>query len=72
MDIIFEIAKAYQLEVIVQDIETEADFEHVKTLGCEIVQGFYFSKPRTWTEELGQCGKLHLRDKAADQQDKTA
>ncbi|ABM03069.1 diguanylate cyclase/phosphodiesterase [Psychromonas ingrahamii 37] len=68
LDIIFELAKAYQLSVIVEGIETQADFEHVKTLGCDIVQGFYFSNPRTWTEVLKHCGKLHQIDKRPDQQ----
>ncbi|PKH02000.1 GGDEF-domain containing protein [Psychromonas sp. MB-3u-54] len=68
LDIIFELAKAHQLNVIVEGVETQADFEHVKTLGCDIVQGFYFSKPRTWTEVLAQCGKLHRIDKKCDQQ----
>jgi len=67
LDIIFELAKAYQLNVIVEGVETQADFHHIKTLGCDIVQGFYFSKPRTWTEVLGQCGKLHRVDKRRDQ-----
>lgn len=72
LDIIFEIAKAYQLEVIVQGIETETDFEHIKTLGCDLIQGLYCSKPRIWTEELARCGKLDQRDKTTDHQKKTA
>jgi len=72
LDIIFELAKAYQLNVIVEGVETQADFHHIKTLGCDIVQGFYFSKPRTWAEVLGQCGKLHRIDKKRDQPKKIA
>jgi len=68
LDIIFELAKAYQLNVIVEGVETQSDFHHIKTLGCDIVQGFYFSKPRTWKEVLGHCGKLHQVDKRRDQQ----
>ncbi len=55
IDIIFELAKVYQLEVIVEGVETKADFEHIKTLGCDIVQGFYFTLPRTWQEVLDGC-----------------
>jgi EAL domain-containing protein (putative c-di-GMP-specific phosphodiesterase class I) len=62
LDIIFELAKAYQLNVIIEGVEIQADFEHVKNLGCDIVQGFYFSKPRTWTEVLERCGQLHQID----------
>jgi len=55
LDIIFELAKVYQLEVIVEGIETEADFEHIKKLGCDIVQGFYFTMPRRWDEVISGC-----------------
>ncbi|WP_415229016.1 putative bifunctional diguanylate cyclase/phosphodiesterase [Psychromonas sp.] len=72
LDIIFELAKAYQLNVIVEGVEMQADFEHVKTLGCDIVQGFYFSKPRTWTEVLKQCGQLHQLVKKRGQHKKIA
>jgi len=56
LDIIFELAKVYQLEVIVEGIESEADFDHIKKLGGDIVQGFYFTIPRTWDEVIsGRC-----------------
>lgn len=56
LDIIFELAKVYQLEVIVEGIESEADFDHIKKLGGDIVQGFYFTIPRTWDEvSSGRC-----------------
>ncbi|WP_019614333.1 EAL domain-containing protein [Psychromonas ossibalaenae] len=48
LDIIFELAKVYQLEVIVEGIETQDEFKHVRNLGCDIVQGFYFTQPLTW------------------------
>ncbi|MCW8996753.1 MAG: EAL domain-containing protein [Psychromonas sp.] len=52
LDIIFELACAYQLEVIVEGIETETDFEYIKQLGCDLVQGYYLSKPRPWAEVI--------------------
>ncbi len=56
LDIIFELGKVYQLDVIVTGIETQTDLEHAQKLGCKILQGFYFSKPRTWKEVLnGAC-----------------
>ena len=58
LDIIFDLAKVYQLEVIVEGVETEADFEHIKNLGCDIVQGYYFSKPRIWEDVINENCQL--------------
>ena len=46
----------YQLAVIVEGVETKTDFEHIKNLGCDIIQGYYLSKPRTWKDVInGHC-----------------
>ncbi|MFT6985809.1 MAG: diguanylate cyclase (GGDEF)-like protein [Psychromonas sp.] len=66
LDIIFELAKVYQLEVIVEGVETEADFDHIKNLGCDIVQGFYFTMPRRWSEVVSECGLLAQTAKNKD------
>ena len=56
LDIIFELGKVYLLDVIVTGIESDADLEHAQKLGCNILQGYYFSKPRSWKELLnGAC-----------------
>ena len=55
LDIIDELAKVYQLAVIVEGIETKMDLDHVKMLGCDMVQGFYFSIPYAWNEVLDEC-----------------
>ncbi len=38
-------AKALGLSVTVEGVETEAQLEHLKGLGCEHAQGYLFSKP---------------------------
>ena len=38
-------AHSLKLEVIAEGVETELQLEYVRSLGCEEVQGFYFSKP---------------------------
>lgn len=48
LNIIYELAKVYQLKVIVEGIETKEDFNYVKELGCDLAQGYYFTKPTTW------------------------
>jgi EAL domain-containing protein (putative c-di-GMP-specific phosphodiesterase class I) len=56
LDIIYELAQIYQLDVIVEGVEAQADFEHIKNLGYSLVQGNLFSKPRMWQDLLdGNC-----------------
>jgi len=58
LDIIYELAQAYELDVIVEGIETETELEHVRTLPNAIVQGYYFTVPRQWKDVLIECNKL--------------
>ncbi|WP_240532445.1 putative bifunctional diguanylate cyclase/phosphodiesterase [Moritella marina] len=58
VDIIVEIAKLYNLNVVAEGIETKAQLTHVRDLGCHQAQGFLLSKPLTkndfvalWTSE---------------------
>ena len=45
VDMIVEIAKIYELDVVAEGIETTEQFEYMKKIGCQKVQGFLFSKP---------------------------
>lgn len=38
------------LNVIAEGIETEEDFERIRTLGVDIAQGYYFAKPMRDTD----------------------
>lgn len=40
-----KLAKDFGLQVVVEGIETEAAMEKVKACGCDIIQGYYFSRP---------------------------
>ena len=55
LDIIYELAKIYELDVIVEGIETEANLKHVQKLPDVIVQGYYFSKPYQWEALVEEC-----------------
>jgi len=57
LDIIYELAKIYELEVIVEGIETVADLNHVKKLPDVIVQGYYFTMPCQWEAVINECNK---------------
>lgn len=40
-----QLAKAMNIEVTAEGVETEEQYEFMKRLGCDKIQGFYFAKP---------------------------
>ena len=38
-------AKALNMDVITEGVETEKQLDFLSGIGCEMFQGFYFSKP---------------------------
>ena len=40
-----KLAKSFGLTTIVEGVETEEQMVALKTMGCDIVQGYYFSRP---------------------------
>jgi len=51
------LARELNLEVVAQGIETAVHVERVRRLGCELGQGYFFSKPL----EVQQAGELLKR-----------
>ena len=45
LEVIISIAKYLGVPVIAEGVETEEQLRALKTLGCDIVQGYFFSKP---------------------------
>lgn len=45
---ILSIAKAYRLATIAEGIENVEQYKYVSERGCDMVQGYLFSKPLTW------------------------
>ena len=43
--IIIDIARLIEAPVIAEGVETEEQMERLKAVGCDIIQGYYFSKP---------------------------
>ena len=42
---IITLAQNLKLEVIAEGIESEAQLETLKAMGCDFIQGYYFSRP---------------------------
>jgi diguanylate cyclase (GGDEF)-like protein/PAS domain S-box-containing protein len=53
---IVELARSLQMEVVAEGVETKDQFQKVSTLGCNLVQGYYFARPSgaTATQTLMQ------------------
>ncbi|MBQ9605195.1 MAG: EAL domain-containing protein, partial [Firmicutes bacterium] len=43
--IMTEIARLLEVPVIAEGVETREQMELLKSIGCDIIQGYYFSKP---------------------------
>ncbi|WP_029323157.1 putative bifunctional diguanylate cyclase/phosphodiesterase [Butyrivibrio sp. AE3004] len=42
---IVEMTKKLDMPIVVEGVETEEQYEYLRSIGCEMIQGFYFSKP---------------------------
>lgn len=42
---VLELAKMLNIPVIAEGVETENQYEYLRQMGCDAIQGFYFSKP---------------------------
>ena len=58
--IMIDIARLLEVPVIAEGVETEEQMELLKKLGCDIIQGYYFSKPLP-PEEFGTLIEKELR-----------
>ena len=60
--IMIDIARLLEVPVIAEGVETKEQMELLKRLGCNIIQGYYFSKPLP-PEEFGILIEKELREK---------
>ena len=66
-EVIMDIAGHLDLPVIAEGVETEKQISSLRRLGCNMAQGFYFSKPvesGAFEEFLAECSGEKDRDKA--------
>jgi EAL domain-containing protein (putative c-di-GMP-specific phosphodiesterase class I) len=45
VELVLNIAKNLKVPVIAEGVETEEQLQLLKGLGCDVIQGFYFSRP---------------------------
>ena len=53
VEIILEIARYLSVPVVAEGVETEEQYQILKAMGCNVIQGYYFAKPMP-PEELKQ------------------
>ena len=50
-------AHSIGIKIVAEGIETQEQFDAMKALGVDFIQGFYFSKPLPGDEFLDYCRK---------------
>ena len=65
VEAIIAMAHSLQLKVVAEGVETKEQFEFLRTLSCDQIQGYYFSKPIPSNEVVMLLYKTMTRDAAA-------
>ncbi|UPQ89747.1 EAL domain-containing protein [Vibrio sinaloensis] len=56
---VIKIAKSLELDIVAEGIETQSQFETLQSLCCPKIQGYYFSKPASFSDWLARsAGRL--------------
>ncbi|MBQ6492965.1 MAG: EAL domain-containing protein [Erysipelotrichaceae bacterium] len=61
VELILGIARSLNVPVVAEGVETEAQLKILKDLGCNIVQGYYFSKPLPAKEFEEKILQKHIK-----------
>nr|WP_051527266.1 EAL domain-containing protein [[Eubacterium] cellulosolvens] len=54
-------AKKIGIQTLAEGVETEEQFEFLRSIGCEKLQGYYFGKPMPYEESMKQCTDKGMR-----------
>lgn len=49
---VVDIVKKMGVKVTQEGVETKEDFDKLKTMGCDVIQGYYFSRPMKYVDYL--------------------
>lgn len=55
-----DMAKRLGIRTLAEGVETEAHVRFLKEIGCDMMQGYYFSRPRSHEEMEDYLGHLHV------------
>ncbi|MCR4749347.1 MAG: EAL domain-containing protein [Lachnospiraceae bacterium] len=44
-ELVMDISRFLDVPVVAEGVEEKAQLDRLKSMGCEIIQGYYFSKP---------------------------
>jgi EAL domain-containing protein (putative c-di-GMP-specific phosphodiesterase class I) len=53
LESLMSFAQDFNMDVIAEGVETQADFEYAQSLGCDGVQGFYLKRPELFMSPSG-------------------
>ena len=56
-----DMAKKIGIQTLAEGVETKEQFEYLKNIGCEKVQGYYFGKPAPYDEAIRHCKEKGLK-----------
>ncbi len=45
---VIQLAHAFGMEVIAEGVESEAQTEQLREMGCDMAQGYFFAGPLPW------------------------
>ena len=62
VEAIIAMARSLQLKVVAEGVETKEQYDFLRTLGCDQIQGYYFSKPIPASEVVKLLYKTMTRD----------
>ena len=65
VEAIIAMAHSLQLKVVAEGVETKEQFEFLRSLGCDQIQGYYFSKPIPANEIVKLLYKTMTREAGA-------
>lgn len=70
--LVLSIARSLNLEVVAEGVENSSQLDFLERNGCDLVQGFYFSKPVPADVLPGLLTDNHLQTAAREQTDRQA
>lgn len=53
---VLDLAKMLKLPVVAEGVETENQYQYLKQIGCNVIQGYYFAKPMPAVEYIKRVG----------------